>query len=149
MIKVVLLICVFICLVVVELHKLSSHFANDLIAILQKAHGGKFPDGERSPQYISTQHFSRDELRLPIDPATLQQMDSCDIVHKYDVSCRIVSSKTTFKRSTIYLALSIYFDGERNDGERIHVEVQNTLISAVVILENHVWQLIKIHLIAQ
>lgn len=149
MLKVVLLICVFICIVVVELHKLSRHFANDLIAILKKAHGGKFPGGERSAQYISAQRFSRDELRLPIDATTLQQMDSCEIVHKYDVSCRIVSSKATFKRSTIYLALSVYFDGERNDGERIHVEVKNKLISAVVVLEKHVWQLIKLHSIAQ
>lgn len=149
MLKIVLFLCAFVGIIAGGLKKLSQLLANDLIAILKKAHLGKLPAGECAAQYLSVQQFSRDALRLPMDAAALQQMDSCETIHKYDVACRIVSSKATFKRSTICLSVSISFDGERNNGERVQFEVKNALISAVVVLKQHTWQLTDLHAIAR
>lgn len=148
MFRIILLVCLFAGSIAWGLRKLGKRFAQDLANILKQAHLGHLPAGVYSEQYISAKRFSRGELCLPIDADTLHQMDHCITTYNHDVSIRVIKSKASIRRATMLLSVSIRFDGESEDGKKVHVDIQNSLISAEAVLENHVWYLAKIRSIS-
>ena len=148
MIQLVWLICLWGGSIAWGLRKLSKKFAQDLINVIIKAHKGHLPAGVYAEQYISAQRLSRNELRLPIDSETLHQMDQCNTIHAYDVSCRVIESKASFKHASILLVVSVQFDGESEERKRIHINLQHSYITAKLTLENHIWYLSEIRSIS-
>ena len=111
----------------------AERFGDDLILTLTKAHIGKLPKGQYAEQYISAKTFSRDELRVPLDAETLRRMDACVNVSKHDVQFRTVSSKMNLRSQvTVSLALSLRFEGETADGEKVNVSIGHALLMAYI-----------------
>ena len=112
----------------------GKRFADDLILTLTKAHLGKLPEGKYAEQYVSAKTFSRDELRAPLDAETLRRMDACVTVHRHDVQLRSVRVRkgVLSNPTTIYLSMSLQFDGELADGEKVHVSIDRALLCAYV-----------------
>lgn len=134
MISWVLGIAVFVVVILWATKNVGNRFASDLIATLTKAHLGKLPKGQLAGQYVSAKTFSRDALRVPLDAETLRRMDTCVTVHKHDVQLRSVRVKkgVLSNPTTIYLSLSLQFDGEMADGEKVTVNIERALLCAYV-----------------
>ena len=113
--------------------KNDKHFAEDLILTLKKAHMGQLPKGQYAEQIISAKTFSRDELRVPLDVETLRRMEECVKVHRHDVQLRTVSSKVNWRsQGNISLSLTLHFDGETAEGEKVNVSVGHALLMAYI-----------------
>lgn len=116
-----------------EWQKNGRRVAGDLIATLTKAHMGKLPKGQYAEQWVSAKPFSRDELRIPLDAETLRRMDACVKIHKHDVQLRTVSSKLNWRsQGTVSLSLSLQFEGETAEGEKVVVSVGHALLMAYI-----------------
>ena len=114
--------------------KSGKRFADDLSVTLTKAHLGKLPKGQYAEQWVSAKTFSRDELRIPLDVETLRRMDACVKVHKHDVQLRTVSSKMDMlcSKVAVSLSLSLQFEGETAEGEKVVVSVGYALLMACI-----------------
>lgn len=114
--------------------KNGKQFADDLIVTLRAAHLGKLPKGQYAEQIISAKTFSRDELRVPLDAETLRRMDACVNVRKHDVQLRTVSSKMDMlcSKVTVSLSLSLQFEGETADGEKVVVSIGHAMLMAYI-----------------
>ena len=113
--------------------KNDKHFAEDLILTLKKAHMGQLPKGQYAEQIISAKTFSRDELRVPLDVETLRRMEECVKVHRHDVQLRTVSSKVNWRsQGNISLSLTLHFDGETAEGEKVRVNIGHALLMAYI-----------------
>ena len=112
---------------------IGERIGDDLIATLTKAHLGKLPKGQYAEQQVSAKTFSRDELRVPLDAETLRRMDACVKVHKHDVQLRTVSSKLNWRsQGTVSLSLSLRFEGETAQGEKVMVSIGHALLMAYI-----------------
>ena len=125
-----------------------DRFAREFILILKKAHANTLPLN-RHYENICTQNFSRNDLRAPIDEATLARMDACKTVHSYDVSYQVMSAHSTLRDHRFYLSVSIHFSGELENGEKVKVDIPHSLVSAVIVWENSEWHLTKFSSVAQ
>ena len=113
--------------------KNDKHFAEDLILTLKKAHMGQLPKGQYAEQIISAKTFARDELRVPLDVETLRRMEECVKVHRHDVQLRTVSSKVNWhSQGNISLSLTLHFDGETAEGEKVRVNIGHALLMAYI-----------------
>ena len=111
----------------------GEEISDDLICTLTKAHLGKLPKGQYAEQIVSAKTFSRDELRIPLDAETLRRMDACVKVHKHDVQLRTVSSKLNWRsQGTVSLSLSLRFEGETAQGEKVMVSIGHALLMAYI-----------------
>ena len=111
----------------------EAKYADDLILTLTKAHLGKLPTRQYAEQYISAKTFSRDELRVPLDAKTLRRMEECVKVHRHDVQFRTVSSKMNWRsQGNISLSLTLHFDGETAEGEKVRVNIGHALLMAYI-----------------
>lgn len=111
----------------------AERFGDDLIVTLKKAHLGKLPKGQYAEQQVSAKAFSRGELRVPLDAETLRRMDACVKVYKHDVQLRMVSSKLNWRsQGTVSLSLSLQFEGETAEGEKVVVSVGHALLMAYI-----------------
>ena len=129
----VLRIAFFAAVVFFTWRKSGKRFADDLIVTLTKAHLGKLPKGQYAEQWVSAKTFSRDELRIPLDVETLRRMDACVNVHRHDVQFRTVSSRMDiFSKVTASLSLSLQFEGETADGEKVNVSIGHALLMAYI-----------------
>ena len=114
--------------------KSGKRFADDLSVTLTKAHLGKLPTGQYAEQWVSAKTFSRDELRIPLDVETLRRMDDCVKVHKHEVQLRVVSSKMDMlcSKVTVSLSLSLQFEGETAQSEKVMVSIGHALLMAYI-----------------
>ena len=114
--------------------KSGKRFADDLSVTLTKAHLGKLPKGQYAEQWVSAKTFSRDELRIPLDVETLRRMDACVKVHKHDVQLRTVRSKMDMlcSKVTVSLSLSLQFEGETAEGEKVVASIGHALLMAYI-----------------
>ncbi len=147
MIRIILLVCGFICVVLSGQRRLGMRLANDLILTIKKAHLGEFPNGQYAEQYVSAKLLSREDLCIPLDTATYQQVEACTTVNKHQVSCRIVRSHVGFRSGTISFAITILFDGTMQNGQRVQIDIRDALLIATLQSENHAWYLTKLYAI--
>ncbi len=115
------------------IRNMGKPFADDLIVTLKKAHLGKLPPGQYAEQRVSAKTFSRDELRIPLDAETLRRMDACTVVHQHDVQLRTVSSKMNWhSKVNVSISISVFFEGEMENGERVSVSIGHALLVAYI-----------------
>lgn len=147
MIRIILLICGFVSVILSGQRRLGTRLANDIILTVKKAHLGILPNGQYAEQYVSAKKLSHEELCIPLDKATLQQVEACTTINKHQVSCRIVRDHMIFQSGTISFAITILFEGELPNGQRVKINIEDTLVIATLRLEHHIWYLTQLHTI--
>lgn len=118
-----------------QVDKFNKQVADDVTLAVQKAHLGKLPKGVYCDQVIYTRKMTREQLCVPLDADTLAKMASCTVVHQHTVECTGVGADMATglsTRGTVTLRVSVHFDGETADGQRIRVDVQKALLLGTI-----------------
>ena len=115
--------------------KERKEVAQDVALAVQKAHLGKLPKGVYADQIIWTRKMTREQLCVPLDADTLRRMAECTVVRHHGVEVvGLDSSRETFgKKGSVTLTVSIYFDGEMADGQRVLVDIRKALLSGTLV----------------
>ena len=124
--------------------KTAQKFADDLALSIQQAHLGKLPKGQYAGQWVYAKKLTREQLCIPLTPDMLRQMKECKIVHQHEVQCRGLGGKMEMlkSRGNASVLVSIRFDGEMPDGERVLVDIPDAhLFAEFSIHEIHGWTL--------
>lgn len=124
--------------------KTAQKFADDLALSIQQAHLGKLPKGQYAGQWVYAKKLTREQLCIPLTPDMLRRMKECKIVHQHEVQCRGLGGKMEMlkSRGNVSVLVSIRFDGEMPDGERVLVDIQDAhLFAEFSIHEIHGWTL--------
>lgn len=115
--------------------KLNKQVADDVALAVQKAHMGKLPKGVYCDQIIWTRKMTREQLCVPLDADTLRRMAACTVVRQHGVECTGVDAdlQDFGNDGTVTLTVSIYFDGEMADGQRVLVDIRKALLSGTLV----------------
>lgn len=127
-----------------EKRKTAQKFADDLALSIQQAHLGKLPKGQYAGQWVYAKKLTREQLCIPLTPDTLRRMKECKTVHQHEVQCRGLGGKMEMlkSRGNASVLVSIRFDGEMPDGERVLVDIPDAhLFAEFSIHEIHGWTL--------